>query len=70
MRWGQFKPLLAEAVIEHLAPLQREYRLLMRDELYLEQVLCSGRNKAAATAEDSLRAAKQALGFYIPPPPC
>jgi len=67
MRWGQFKPLLAEAIIEHLAPLQSEYLLLMCDEVFLEDVLRAGRLKAATTAEDTLKLAKQALGFYIPP---
>lgn len=67
MRWGQFKPLLTEAVVAHLAPLQSEFRLIMQDELYIEGVLSEGRLKAADTAERTLLQAKQALGFYIPP---
>jgi tryptophanyl-tRNA synthetase len=67
MQWGQFKPLLAEAIIEHLAPMQREYSLLMQDEVYIEQVLRDGQDKASVTANHTLKAAKQALGMYLPP---
>lgn len=66
MQWGQFKPLLAEAIVEHLSPLQREYQLIMQDEIYIENVLKEGRLKAAATADETLLQAKQALGFYVP----
>jgi tryptophanyl-tRNA synthetase len=68
MQWGSFKPLLAESIIEHLAPIQKEYGLIMKDEVYIEHVLAEGRIKAATTAKDTLKQAKQAMGFYTPPP--
>ena len=65
MRWGKFKPLLTDAIVEHLAPMQKEYKQLMQDESYIEGVLKEGRFKASATANESLIKAKDAMGFYI-----
>lgn len=39
LRWGDFKPRLAEAVVEHLAPLQQRYQEVTQDPAVLEQVL-------------------------------
>jgi tryptophanyl-tRNA synthetase len=66
MGWGQFKPLLTEAMIAHLAPIQTKYQEVMLDRAYLESVLRSGRQKAEAVADETLAAAKQALGFSHP----
>jgi tryptophanyl-tRNA synthetase len=66
MGWGQFKPLLTEAMIAHLAPIQVKYQEVMLDRSYLESVLRSGRQKAEAVADETLTAAKQALGFSHP----
>lgn len=38
LSWGAFKPLLADAVIAHLAPLQQRYADVMADPGYLDQV--------------------------------
>ncbi|CDF33545.1 unnamed protein product [Chondrus crispus] len=35
MRWGQFKPLLADAVAEHISPIQDKYNELLQDKSYL-----------------------------------
>jgi tryptophanyl-tRNA synthetase len=66
MGWGQFKPLLAEAMIAHLAPIQTKYQEVMLDRSYLESVLRTGRQKAEAVADETLAAAKKALGFSTP----
>jgi tryptophanyl-tRNA synthetase len=66
MGWGKFKPLLTEAMIAHLAPIQTKYQEVMLDRTYLESVLRSGRQKAEAVADETLAAAKQALGFSHP----
>ncbi len=66
MGWGQFKPLLAESMIAHLAPIQAKYREVMLDRAYLESVLRTGRQKAEAVADETLAAAKKALGFSTP----
>jgi tryptophanyl-tRNA synthetase len=66
MGWGQFKPLLAEAMVAHLTPIQAKYQEVMLDRTYLQSVLRTGREQAEAVANQTLAAAKQALGFSIP----
>ena len=64
--WGQFKPLLTEATIEHLRPIQAKYQEVMTDRTYLESVLRDGRNQAAIIANQTLADVKAALGFSVP----
>lgn len=66
MGWGQFKPLLAETVIESLKPIQDKYQAVMDDKGYLESVLRQGREKAEAIANDTLSKVKTALGYSMP----
>ena len=61
--WGRFKPLLAEATVEALRPVQERYRELRRDPATLEAVLRAGREQARAVAGDTLARVRQALGF-------
>lgn len=63
MQWGQFKPLLGEAVVEHLRPLQATYGELMNDKLYLKEVLRTGAKEAAFVADETLAKAQKAMGF-------
>lgn len=71
MSWGEFKPVLAEAVVEHVEPIQLRYEELMQDTEYLEAVLADGHAAASEVAEQSLLLTKQAMGFHVPgvPPP-
>lgn len=66
MGWGQFKPLLAEATVEALKPIQEKYRDIMGDRDSLDSVLREGREKAEAVANRTLGRVKDALG-YLPP---
>lgn len=63
MTWGAFKPLLAEAVIEHLRPIQDEFHRLMDDRRYIEDVLWKGREEAYEVASQTLSDAKKAMGL-------
>jgi tryptophanyl-tRNA synthetase len=63
MGWGAFKPLLADATVEALRPLQERYAALMADPGHLEQVLREGRQRAAHVAGATLERVRQALGF-------
>ena len=63
MGWGQFKPLLAEATIAALEPIQQRYRLLMDDRTQLEMVLQKGRERASAVADSTVRRTREAMGF-------
>lgn len=66
MGWGQFKPLLTEAAIAHLKPIQDKYHEIRAEQGYLESVLRQGREKAEAIANDTLRNVKAALGYSMP----
>ena len=63
MTWGQFKPVLSDGVVEHIAPIQNKYNEFMTDEAYLDSVLLEGRG-GRAVAEQTLQWAKDAMGFH------
>jgi tryptophanyl-tRNA synthetase len=63
MGWGKFKPLLAEATVEALLPIQERYGQWRQDPATLEQVLESGRKRASAVAEATVQRVRDALGF-------
>jgi len=63
MRWGEFKPLLADAVVAHLEPIQSKYHELMADQTYLKSVLLEGANAAEDVAGQTNLWAKKAMGF-------
>ena len=63
MGWGQFKPMLAEATVNALGPIQARYRELMLDPTELDQVLTTGREKAESVANATLERVRDALGF-------
>ena len=66
MGWGQFKPLLADATVSALEPIQARYRELMQDPIELDQVLRTGREKAETVANATLERVRDALGFARP----
>jgi tryptophanyl-tRNA synthetase len=66
MRWGGFKPLLADALVAHLEPIQAKYNSILADPGYVDKVLAEGADKAAETAFATLAAAKDAMGFVAP----
>ena len=63
MGWGQFKPLLAEATVAALDPIQKHYHELMEDRAQLLAVLETGRQRAGAVADASAQRVRSALGF-------
>ncbi|MGD1806806.1 tryptophan--tRNA ligase [Dapis sp. BLCC M126] len=63
MGWGKFKPLLTEATIEALTPIQTKYKAVMDDKGYLESVLAEGKQKAEVIANQTLEKVKKALGY-------
>ncbi|MEY3298810.1 MAG: hypothetical protein RLZZ597_2070, partial [Cyanobacteriota bacterium] len=50
-----------------LAPMQEKFNALMADRGYLESILKTGEEKAAAVANPTLSKVKQALGFSVAP---
>jgi len=63
MTWGDFKPVLAEAIVEHLEPIQKRYKEVREDEEYLMGVLGDGADSANEIASKTLNAARVAMGF-------
>ncbi|KAJ8604518.1 hypothetical protein CTAYLR_000934 [Chrysophaeum taylorii] len=65
LSWGQFKPLLADAVVAHLEPIQSRYNEVIADQKSLHEILKRGRDTASDVASQTLADAKHAMG--IPP---
>ena len=63
MGWGQFKPLLAEATVAALEPIQKRHQELMGDRAELDRVLAVGREQAETVANATLERVRDALGF-------
>jgi tryptophanyl-tRNA synthetase len=65
MRYGDFKKLVAEAVIARLGPIQRRYREIMAEPCYIESILKQGRERVLPIAEDTVEKAKRAMGCTV-----
>lgn len=63
MSWGEFKPVLADAIIAHLEPIQNKYHEVRGDEEYLKSVLKQGSDSANEIASKTLKAARVSMGF-------
>ncbi len=63
MSWGEFKPVLADAIIAHLEPIQTRYKEIRDDEAYLRGVLKDGADAANEIAGKTLNAARVSMGF-------
>ncbi|CAM8949548.1 hypothetical protein QQ045_018433 [Rhodiola kirilowii] len=63
MNWGTFKPLLTDAVIAHLHPIQTRYGEIVADPFYLDKVLADGAANAEVIADGTLNNVYQAMGF-------
>ena len=61
--YGKFKPVVGDAVIEHLRPIREESQRLLKDKAYLESVYRDGAQKASYVAEKTLRKVYKKLGF-------
>jgi tryptophanyl-tRNA synthetase len=61
--YGKFKPVVGEAVVEHLRPIREESMRLMKDKAYLESVFRAGAEKAGYVAEKTLRKVYKKVGF-------
>ena len=65
--YGDLKKAVVECVISTLTPLQARYSELMDEAGYLDSILKSGRDKAGAVAEATLKLAQERIGFLAPP---
>lgn len=60
---GRYKPVVAEAVIEKLAPVRSEFEKLREDEAYLEKVLQTGAEKAKTLAAPVYQEVRRLVGL-------
>jgi|UPI000581B3E0 tryptophanyl-tRNA synthetase len=63
LTWGDFKPILADAIVNHLEPIQKRYHAVRADEEYLQAVLKEGADVASEVAQRTLHSARVAMGF-------
>ncbi|QEY31424.1 tryptophan--tRNA ligase [Synechococcus sp. RSCCF101] len=63
MGWGRFKPLLADAAVAALEPIQKRHAELMQDPAYLDGVLAAGAEQASRVADATLARVQTALGL-------
>ena len=61
--YGKFKPVVGDAVIEHLRPIREESQRLLKDKAYLEGVYREGAQRASYVAEKTLRKVYKKVGF-------
>lgn len=66
MSWGTFKPILAEAIVEHLRPYQAMYDEVMADPGQLDRILKDGADAANEVASTTLERVRDAMGFLPP----
>ncbi len=59
----EFKNDLAEIVIEYLAPFQKKFKELKKDQNYVKKVLEDGAEKARAIASEKISEVKQKIGL-------
>eukprot|EP00466_Bigelowiella_natans_P008000 jgi/Bigna1/57708/fgenesh1_pm.26_\ len=63
LSWGQFKPLVADAMVEKLKPIREKYDEVTKEPEILGSVLEDGANAANEIASATSTWAKQAMGF-------
>jgi tryptophanyl-tRNA synthetase len=63
-QYGAFKTAVADAVVEHLAPVRDRYLELRADPGEVEAALATGAEKARSIAARTLADAKDAMGFW------
>jgi len=64
--YGGFKEAVGEAVVELLTPIRERYEALRTDERELQRLLDVGAEKARRTAEPTLEAMYERMGFAAP----
>lgn len=67
MKWADFKPRLADAVVELLRPIQARYEEVTKDRSELDRVLAQGASRARELAHPTLLDVRDAMGFIEPP---
>ena len=62
--FGAFKPKLADAAVEFIAPISTEYARLVSERAEIDRILAAGAERANAAAEPVIQEAKKRVGFW------
>ena len=62
--FGAFKPKLAEAAVEFIAPISEEYARLIADPAEIDRCLAKGAERANAVAEPIIAEAREIVGYW------
>ncbi len=65
-QFSGFKNALAELCVAKLSPIASEMKRLMADPGHVDQILIDGANRARTIADETMRAAKDIVGFIRP----
>jgi tryptophanyl-tRNA synthetase len=63
LRYGDLKKELGEDMVKFIAPIREKAELIRNDQAYLREVMEKGAAKARASAQVTLRLAKEAIGL-------
>ena len=63
--YGDFKAAVAEAVAEHLLPIQKRYEDFMKNKDYLESIYIRGAEAAQGVSRRTLSKVKKKVGFIV-----
>jgi tryptophanyl-tRNA synthetase len=64
--FGAFKPRLAEAAVEFVAPISEEYARLIADPAEIDRKLAKGAERAAEVAAPVIKQARELVGYWKP----
>ena len=62
--FGVFKPKLAEAAVEYIAPVSEEYARLLNDKSEIDAVLKDGAERARAAAQPVMSEIRKLIGYW------
>ena len=63
--YGDFKSAVGEAVVEELKPVQKKFKQLMNDKVYLTECQKNGADFASRIAQRTLNKAMKKIGFLL-----
>lgn len=63
--YGEFKSVVADAVVAELEPIQKKFREYSSDKAYIEKVMKEGAEKASYIANKTLNKVKKKVGYPI-----
>jgi len=63
IRYGDMKKQLAEDMVNFIRPIREKVNLILADEPYLQKVMLKGAEKARASAQETMKLVRAAIGF-------